>query len=261
MLITSSLWVALAEGSPVALSPCRSSWAEIAGALDGAEAAWGVEEESFRAGVATIRTRVACLTEPLVPAEAARLHRVLGLAAWLERDVEGARAAFAAARAADPSFDFPLAMVPAANPVRRLYESAVPSEATTLIPPARGAKILLDGDDSRAIPSSRAVLFQLTTGSEARSTTWLLPGTPLPAYPKPGEGLRLPLLVGAGAAAAGGIALLALAGSAAADETPPTSQADLDARVGAKHAFAIAGGGLGVVAVGLGATAFIAGRW
>jgi hypothetical protein len=230
-------------------------------ALDGAEAAWGVEEESFRVALASVRAGVPCLSQPLEPTQAARLHRIYGLAAWLERDVDGARLAFAASRSADPGYSFPLTMVPAGNPVRRLYESAAGAEGSVAVPPARGATILLDGQVADSRPTTRAVLFQLSTGAEARSTAWLVPTDPLPAYPRPGDGLRVPLLIGAGAAALGGGALLALAANTASDTTPPASQAELDARVSTNHGLVIAGGGLGLAAVGLGATAFIAGRW
>ena len=46
------------------------------------------------------------------------------LAAFLEGDLPGVNAAFAAARIADPTAGLPEAMVPAGNPVRLAWDAA-----------------------------------------------------------------------------------------------------------------------------------------
>ena len=253
--------VHLAFADSVALPDqgCRATRAELLVSLDGADAAWGVEEDSFRAAITRLEAALPCLVEPLAPTDAARVHRALGLSAWLARDTAAATAAFAAARAADPAYTFPEAMVPAANPVRRAYEGAPTEGPTTVLAPPRG-KLLLDGVVSRVRVEDRPVVVQIVYPT-VTTTTWVAAGAPVPAWPVRGKGLRVPLLIGAGAAAAGAGALAALAGDLRANPPVPTSEDDLQAIGARNHGMVYGAAGLGVAAVGLGVTAFVVGEW
>lgn len=254
-------FLALAHADSVALPDggCRSTRAELLVSLDGADAAWGVEEDSFRAAISRLETAIPCLVEPLVPAEAARVHRALGLSAWLARDTAGATAAFAAARAADPTYTFPEAMVPASNPVRRAYEGAPTEGPSTRLPPPRG-QLLLDGVVTRLRVDDRPVVVQIVQHSDT-TTLWVPAGAPVPTWPARGKGLRVPLLIGAGAAAAGAGALYAVAADLRADPPVPTSEDDLQAIGARNHAMVYGAAGLGAAALGLGITAFVVGEW
>lgn len=247
--------------SAFAAEPCAAGWAEAHTAVDAAEAAWGVDEAAFQAAAATLQKTVPCLVEPLAPQQAAAIHRIQGLSAWLGGDTDAARRDFAAARAADRAWTFPVAMVPEGNPVRALYEGAPALPGGTPLPPPRGAALRLDGVPSRLRPEDRPVVFQLTKGERAVHTEWLPPGAPTPTYAVAGAGLRGPLLIGTGAAALGAGALSVLAWRMYEEPPVPTSEADLDAFVAQNHAAAIGAGGLGVAAVGLGVTAMVVGRW
>lgn len=253
-----SAWIGLAWAQEGA---CRASWAEIEVLLDGAEAAWGVDEAAFSAALDRLGVRLPCLAGVVTPAQAARVHRVEGLAAFLARDMDRAGAAFAAARAADPAGDFPPGLVPDGNPVRRLFDGATaPADDHPLPPPKRG-RLILDGAPGERRPEARATLFQLADADTALTTAWLPPGAPTPAYPARGEGLRLPLLVTAGVAAAGGGALWALAARLEADPPALGSEEDYQALVARNHGLVYGAAGLGLLAVGSGAGAFVWGRW
>lgn len=253
--------VSLLVGTAAA-SDCDTSWAELEPQLDGVEAAWGISEDAFQAGMTRVEAGVPCLTEVLTPARAARIHRAEGLQAFLERDLDRARAAFAAARAADPAYAFPVAMVPAANPVRTLYDSAATTGATVPLPPPAKGKVALDGVVTRARPTDRATLFQL--GADAPThTAWLAPKDPTPAYRQRGQGFRLPLLVAGGLAAAGSAALYAVADGLTHDVPTGewTGEDDVTALRGRNHGLLLGSAGLGVAAVGSVTTALVWGRW
>jgi hypothetical protein len=220
-----------------------------------------VDAGAFRAAAASMRTVVPCLVEPLTPQEAAAIHRVQGLAAWLDGDTEAARRDFAAARAADPTWQFPTTMIPVGNPVRALYDGAAALPGGDHIPAAKAAKPWIDGAPGRLRPAGRPVVFQLVHGREAIQTTWLAANDPLPTYHRADEGTRAPLLVGAGVAALGAGALAFWASRLEADPPVPTSEEDLQGIAATNHALAISASGLGVAAVGVGVSAFVVGRW
>lgn len=262
-LLAAALASELAASAPAAApaaAPCHTTWAELAPTLDGLDAAWGISEASFRAGFVKVEAAVPCLTEVLTPEAAARIHRAQGLDAFLHRDLDRARAAFAAARTANPAYTFPVAMVPEANPVRKLYEGAADAPATggatvRVPPPARGA-VWIDGVATRTRPLDRAALFQLDTPLRSE---WLAPADPTPAYRARGQGFRLPLLL------AGGVTAAASAGSyAVADARSrqvPTSEADLEQIGATNHALVYTSAGLGAAALACVTTAFVWGRW
>lgn len=251
----------LLVSAALADTSCATGWAEAQASVSAAESAWGVDEPAFRSAVASLVKVVPCLVEPLTPSEAAAVHRVYGLAAWLNGDVEAARRAFAAARVADPAWTFPARMAPEGNPVRALYDAATPLPGGDTLPPPKGAHVLLDGANSRTRPLGRPVLLQLVRGEQATTTTWLAAGDPVPAYPRAGEGLRAPLLVGAGVAALGAGALTVVAWRLHDDPPEFESDEDLAGIQAANHGTLIGAAGLGVVALGTGIGAFVVGRW
>ena len=65
---------------------CRATWAELEPTLDGIDAAWGISEEAFRAGIGTLTTRVACLAEVVTPEArgVGRVQQALDVLAALE---------------------------------------------------------------------------------------------------------------------------------------------------------------------------------
>ncbi len=260
MLLVAAALLAL----PARAEPCGARLpAELGFALDGADASWGIDPAGFSASLAAADAILPCLVAPLNPPMAARVHRVHGLAAFAARDNGSAMAAFVAARRLDPAYTFPDSMIPAGNPVRSLYDAPLPEASSRPIVPAQQGVVYLDGVPTRARLNNVPTVFQLVRDNRAETTMWVPADGPLPAYPKRGQGLRGPFLVAAGVAAAGGAALyaVALAEHDAYLNDNYGSVGALDAQGGKVNALAGSGVGLGVLAVGLGTTAFVAGRW
>lgn len=236
--------------------------ADLRIALDGAESAWGVDADGFARSAAAADAILACLEAVIDPSTAARVHRVRGLTAYAGRDTAGATAAFAAARSVEPAYNFPDTMVPPGNPLRAIYESATPSSAfKPAAPPARGMTHF-DGTASARRPSAVPTVFQLVEAGRATRTEWLVAGQSL-SYRERGAGTRVPLLVATGAAAAAGGVLYGIAAMEREkyDTLDYGSVAELDAQADLVNTLGYAGIGAGALAVGLGATAFVVGRW
>jgi hypothetical protein len=256
--------LALAAAMAAEPQPCLPrAAAEVEAALTAAEVGWGVDLDGFRAAVQNADAILACAVEPISPALAARMHRAHGLRAYADRDTAKASAAFAASRRLDPEYSFPAAMVPAGNPVRTLYDSAVAEPGSAAVdPPARGAT-WFDGAASTRRPAGATVFQRVEDARRAHDGAWVAPGAPLPRYALRGQGLRGPLLVGAGVGAAAAIGLYAWAlheEDQAYTETYESLDA-LDRQVGKTNAIAGAGVGLGVVSLAAGTVGVVYGRW
>ncbi len=111
-----------------AACPVQRTNAELREALDEVERTWGVDPTAFEAAIATERAMLPCMGRIVDSALAARVHRAEGLAAFLARDLDGARRAFAAARAADEAITLPPEMAPEGGPLREAW-AALPVAA------------------------------------------------------------------------------------------------------------------------------------
>ncbi len=259
-----------AVASPPPTGPNRACATQVPvstleAALAGAEAAWGIDEPAFRRGVEAGRAALACAAGPLSPDTAARVHRVEGLMAFLDRDTGRVASAFAAARALDPSYTFPEAMIGARNPVRVAYDAAPPSGGTRPVPPpARRVTLWVDGEPVRARPDARAAIVQVQVADAPMgASVWVLPDDPLPDYRLRGEGLRVPMLIGAGALAAGAGVLWALGADARVDafEEIPLSEAERAERQDTANTLGALTVSVGAAAAATGVSAFLFARW
>ncbi|MBM4364981.1 MAG: hypothetical protein FJ102_02120 [Deltaproteobacteria bacterium] len=109
-----------------AACPVQRTNAELREALDEVDRTWGVDPAAFEAAIATERAMLPCMGRVVDTTLAARLHRAEGLAAFLARDLDTARRAFAAARAADEAITLPPEMAPEGGPLREAW-SALPA--------------------------------------------------------------------------------------------------------------------------------------
>lgn len=254
--------VLLAAAAHAACVP--QSIADLRIALEGAESAWGVDAEGFTRSVGAADAILPCLAAVVDPPTAARLHRVRGLVAYANRDTAGATARFAASRSIEPDYVFPDAMVPPGNPVRAIYETATPSLASAVVAVPEKGRTYFDGAETFRRPTAAPTVFQLVEGDRAKTTDWLDVGEPLPKYRVRGAGTRVPLLIATGAAAAAGGVLygLAVAERKTWDETTQfADETELNAQADLVNGLGYGAIGAGALAVGLGATAFIVGRW
>lgn len=163
-----------AEATPV------STWSE---ALDGVETAFGrMDAAGFDAGMHRAALDLPCLGGPLPPVQAARWHRLVALRLYARGDEAGARLALAAARAADPYGVVPAALLPAGHEARAIELDAVGLDGVARARPPRRGDLVFDGQYGLARPTERPVVCQLVVDGEARRSTYLAPGQPLPPY-------------------------------------------------------------------------------
>jgi len=173
------LWASLARAA------CPSTSADLGASLEVAEAAYAdMDTAGFLAATNRVTAEANCLAESVPRSTIARLHRVEGLRAFVDKDAERAAEAFASARAIEPGYTFPEAIVPAGHPVRASYASQDPASGTSsaLAAPAVGY-LSVDGRNASQRPDGRPVLAQLVgaDGGVVQSR-YLWPGDPLFAY-------------------------------------------------------------------------------
>ena len=197
----------------------------------------------------------------------AQLHRTLGLQAYVDRNGQLAVQAFAASRAIEPDFSFPLSEVPAGHPIRADFTAMDPSSSRLVeVPPAKAGRVEIDGVEAAERPDDRPVVFQrFGRGGAVADTAWVAPGAPLPPYEiaHPLDPATRGLLLG-GASSTGAAAILLVAARislsdwTAIDASTPEGQSRLTAgrsRTNALLGAAGAAGGLaglaGVLAAGV----------
>ncbi len=242
--------------------------------LEEAERALGnVDLPAFRAAAEGATATVACLEQALTPAAAARVHRVVGLQAFFDKDADAAAAAFAAARAADPSSTIPESWLPAGHPARKawIHLDPVPSASERLEPPLDG-DLLFDGLETLARPSLRPTIAQWRTDDEVKASVYLWPGSAMLSYDvagpvviskrAPRDGPSVPLLVASGALLAGAGVSYALAADAHQRwEDPSTATSELDDLRELNNGLFVTSVLAGAMGAGSAVTAFVVGSF
>lgn len=272
---------ALAVAPPPGCSEVTRSSA-ILSAVSQAEAAYEtLDQDAFVAASLAASSSLPCLGEVLSVGTASAYARVQGLGAQLAGDKATRQIWFQAALALDPESELGQRIAPPGHPLRVAWDdarSAPRGERVELsLPPTASA--LVDGKVSGTSPSDRPALIQIL-GPDNRvlwtAFTWPMPTMPTArmlglaelsvvassaAAEAPGSlGIRKGLWLGAGASAlaAGGLYAFAAAQHAAwDDDTNPAlddEAAIIEAR-GRINRMVLGSAGLGVVGVGLGATA------
>jgi hypothetical protein len=152
--------------------------------VDDAMLAWAsMDPEGFSDQVGTIQASLPCLDAPLDPAQAASLHRVMALQAFLDGDAEAARRRFEAASVAQPDYQLSERVAPEGGKLQTLFQDARLDRGPVVyrfdVPD--GLRAWVDGVESDRKPESLPVVLQV--GDRApRWSTYLLPKQD-PAYP------------------------------------------------------------------------------
>jgi len=263
----------------LAQAACPATSADLLVSLEDAEAAFGgLDLAGFRAATDVAAEQVGCASEVLPRTLVARLHRAQGLRAFVDGDAAKATAAFASARAIEPGYQFPEALVPAEHPVRERYVQQDPaSGGATPIPPPVDGVIEVDGRPEDPLPNTRPAVVQyrsMLNGVEASAYRW--PGAPLFEYPvsdgtvttvSPPPSVReartsIPLVVGSAVAlglSGGAYALAAGAHDAYyAEGVTPGELNQLRSRANGLFFTSV---GAGVAGLGLGVGAVVVGKW
>ena len=251
---------------------CPATGATLASVLDAAESALGtMNTPAFREATDVALADATCLGDSVSPATAARLHRAVGIRSFLDKDSQRVVEAFAAARAVEPDYRFPAALVPPDHPLRAAYDSATPANggAAALPPPVAG-RIEFDGTPSIARPTTRPTLALYFGGDGApRASGYLWPADPMLSYEsvKASTGVKAPSRKGPNVPLTiAAIASFAAAGTcwAVAKESHDAYFAD-ESRPEAlriqSNTLYVVSVGTAVAGIGVGAAAVISGRW
>ncbi len=260
-----------------------------------AETAFGATKvDEFQAAIAEIDALIPCLMEPVDPELAAFVHRMRGLGAFIERDQDRAREAFAAARSLQPDYSWPETLIPWGHPLLGLYSSLEIEEAEfeTVKTPSVGW-VYLDGRPSEPRPLEWPAILQVSDGDGAiQLSAYLWPDQPMPDYgldepvalapepvPTTVEEPVIPSSVAAtsttvrtgprgwmlatagGAVVASGVLYAMAARSSDQYWDPTTPYDDLDAARGRTNGLVLASAGAAGVAVGTGVAAFLHLQW
>lgn len=147
------------------------------------EDAYGAQDSArVRRASDDVMATVMCLGEVLSPETAARVHRDLGLRAWLDRAVPGtlsSSAYFAASRNLEPRYEFPADVVSPGDAVFREYISvAVGVTPAEPYDPPRGLTATFDGLATGRRPSTWPTIMQLASEVDGRVvwSDYLVPG-------------------------------------------------------------------------------------
>ena len=285
MTLSLLLFAALASAGEPAACERPLSTTDLAAQLDRVEATFAAADEpAFHVAIAELERGLPCVDAALPTAVVARVHRAIGLGAFLGVKPERSTRAFAAARHLEPQFRFPEKVAPPGGPLEKEYLAIDPAgrQVEPLALPS-GHRLLVDGQATGERARDWPALVQvLGEGDATVLTGYLWPGEPLPllattdpastptalptAPPAQGSGSRRPARVAlwsvAGAAAAGAVASWAIAGAAASDyrENPHTLD-ELETLRSQANSFTLVACGAGVAAVGSGLGAVLIARW
>jgi len=251
--------------------------------LEAAEGAYSrADLPAYRQAMDEVAPALSCLDEPTTRSLCARLHRVMGLHHFLERELDAELASFAAARHVQPGYRLPTDLIPEGNPVRDHYLAVSIDDPTFVdLPRPASGYLTLDGREGLLRPTSWPTVAQHLGDDGGVLDTWYLaPGAPAPDYPveqPPPEvellpdapaarspaRLRTPLLVTAGGCAlASAVALGVALASSDRYHDPQTTDVDelerLRSRTNLSTRMSVV---LGGAAVGTGAAAVVVGRF
>lgn len=278
---------------------CPSRGADLQGAVNGANAAFAsMDESAFQRERDLARELVACLGEALTPVDSAALHRLEAFDAFLSLNSVRTVQAFKASLDIQPSFLLSDSIAPQGSPLAIQYETARSMAESPLesLSSGSGALLVIDGAFSSERPTARPALIQLlTVEGDVTWSGYLWPGSELPAdlrvsgpsddrrvnpvlppvLPLPSKRYSRPLLGGAlgGAALAGAlygwswarhqewVLGIGTCTSGGCRKAPEQSQAELERVRKQTNTLLYSSAGIGVVALGVGASAFIWVEW
>lgn len=202
-----------------ALAECGLS--DLDATMQSIDAAFAEMSDNFEPLRDRFRERVDCLSEPLSPKLAARVHRTSALFTFFDSDDAATRLAFARYRALDPGGELPDGLAPRDHPLRELYESADTAAKPAPLPPPAKGWLLVDGEQDDEAPKNLPYVLQHIADDGVVLTTSLVAaggdppfyeqraGTPNPT-PEPGpktggggKGLKPLAIAGIGVAGVG----------------------------------------------------------
>ncbi len=262
----------------------RTTSGQVTLAIDGAESRFAARD---KAGVLAFTeeatSAIPCLRDELGKALSARFHRVQGLRAFLDKDMEQATLWFAAARQVQPDAVLSESLVPAGHPLQSLYTTAAAPVDVESMPTPSDGRLRFDGSDISDRPLKRPTVFQYVNGAGVVQRSAVVQvGVPVPM-----DGIEMtstPAARGRQSAPVArgnrvtGIVLMSTSGAALLtsgvafikahslkkqyqDLGAGARSAELKQLYNANRTWVAISGITGAVGVGLGVTAVFVGRW
>ena len=268
-----------------ARAACPADAAQVRADVDAAYQAYlSFDIRGFTEGEAVVQADLGCVTEPLSPSTAARIHLNEALAAVLNSDSARMVSALRGLRAAEPNFVLSTEIAPSGSDLRTLFDAAAAFGAGPATPVTHnGVMVTVDGHpESTGIPNERAALVQVRFPHTGLQTWYVDAGGPpadllgaitaaqpddtvvsvqrrAPSAESRRHTSRSLLITGLATGLASGASLIAAASEK--ERFFSASPEDAQAVYNANQALGFTGYGLGAAAVGLGLTAVIVGRW
>lgn len=214
MSVLFALWMSLASAQDCERAATSVELLETLGQADSAFVE--LDLDGFHAAAGMAAKQLECLEEPLVPADAAAVHRFQALVAFVEQRDEDVRRAYAAAAGLQPDRALSLRVAPDGHPLRGLYDEGAAMEPGRVLRVGTEG-LLVDGTRAEQFVTGKPAVLQLTERSGAvEHTAWVsdtieeaLPEWVSIAQPKPDRPPRKKLKLGKPFAIAGGVSALA----------------------------------------------------
>lgn len=127
-------------------------------------AAFGeLDEDTFTDRIDAAKAALPCLIDVLPAADAADLHRAVGVRAFLDGEEEAAAKAFQAALSLQPAVVLPPLIAPGGGPLAAAFAAAAGGDAPTsqTLTPAAGELFYFDGNETNARPKSVPTVVQV----------------------------------------------------------------------------------------------------
>ncbi|HND34784.1 MAG TPA: hypothetical protein PLA94_32495, partial [Myxococcota bacterium] len=134
-----------------------------------------LELDSFQVSFSQMQGQLSCVNERISTADAARIHRMTGIALFTEKKNDQAARAFAAARLLDPAWSFPES-IPEGIALRKVWESSLAEHKTEVVSIGLPGSWVVDGVVSTRRPSDWPSLLQEERRGSIYSTQYLPPG-------------------------------------------------------------------------------------
>lgn len=142
-----------------------------------------MDAEGFETAVYEVREMVGCPEAAVDSYLVLRLHLLMALDAYTDRELGRAQEAFRAVLVADPTWRPPSSLAPRGNPLRQVYDFAAkdqPGPSADLAEPTEGS-FYVDGLPATVRPSDRPFVLQwIDDYGNVRWSQWLPAGAHLP---------------------------------------------------------------------------------
>lgn len=152
------------------------SASEVATRVDDALLTWAtMDEDGFKEALDGLEVVLPCVDEPLKPAQAAAVHRVMGLRSFIDGDTEGATASFRSAAVAEPGYKLSERLAPEGGKLWTLYNDAADQRAPIVyaMPLPKGYRSWVDGEQSDRRANEIPAIVQVGPAADAKdSIVW-----------------------------------------------------------------------------------------